>query len=110
MPIVDLFWGFSMENIKFYKIWEAPFEVHGLYGDIEKNGFRRLPEEVAKNTSSEVYRLHTHTSGGRVRFRTDAETIVLKIKGEYYSTWHMTNTVLHGADLYIDYGYGSIFT
>ena len=110
MSVVDLSRRFRMENIKFYKIWEAPFEVHGLYGDIEKNGFRRLPEEVAKNTSSEVYRLHTHTSGGRVRFRTDAETIVLKIKGEYYSTWHMTNMVLHGADLYIDYGYGSIFT
>ena len=41
-----------MENIKFYKRWEAPFEVYGLYGDIEKNGFRRLPEEVAKNNNS----------------------------------------------------------
>ena len=100
----------KMENIKFYKVWETPFKVYGLYGDIEKNGFRRLPEEVAKNTSSEVHRLHTHTSGGRVRFRTDAEVVVLKIKGAYYSTWHMTDMARHGADLYIDYPYGSVYT
>ncbi len=99
-----------MENIKFYKVWEAPFAVHGLYGDIEKNGFRRIPEEVARNTSSEVLRLHTHTSGGRIRFRTDSKTVVLKIEGAYYSTCHMTNMARHGADLYIDYPYGSVFT
>ena len=99
-----------MENINFYKVWESPFAVYGLYGDIEKNGFRRLPEEVAKNTSSEVYRLHTHTSGGRVRFRTDSDTVVLKISGHYYSTWHMTHMARHGGDLYVDYDYGSIYT
>ena len=36
-----------MANVKFYNIWEAPFKTYGLYGDIEKNGFRRIPEEVA---------------------------------------------------------------
>ena len=99
-----------MENIKFYKVWEAPFVVCGLYGNIETNGFRRLPEEVAKSTSSEVHRLHTHTSGGRIRFRTDSDTVVMKIAGNYYSTWHMTNMARHGGDLYIDYDYGSVYT
>ena len=99
-----------MENIRFYKIWEAPFEVYGLYGDIEKNGFRRLPEEVAKNTSSEVLRLHTHTTGGRVRFRTDSQTIVIKIKGQAYYSYHTTAMMRHGADLYVDYPHASIYS
>ena len=98
-----------MENVKFYKIWESPFEVYGLYGDIEKNGFRRLPEEVAKNTSSEVYRLHTHTTGGRVRFRTDSSVIVLKKSGSYFKSAHTTAMMRRGADLYIDYPYGSVY-
>ena len=96
-----------MENIKFYKAFEKPFKVHGLYGDIEKNGFRRMPEDVAKNTSFDVHRLHTHTSGGRVRFRTDSESVVIKINGPTYATWHLTAMARNGADLYIDHPYGS---
>lgn len=99
-----------MENVIFHKIWEEPFKIYGLYGDIEKDGFRRIPEEVAKNTSSEVLRLHTHTSGGRVRFRTDSDTVVIKIKGPTYATWHLTAMARNGADLYIDHPYGSVYT
>ena len=99
-----------MENIRFYKVWETPFKVYGLYGDIEKNGFRRLPEEVARNTSSEVLRLHKHTTGGRIRFRTDSDVIVMRIKGQYYMTHHTTAMMRHGADLYIDYPGASVFT
>ena len=98
-----------MENIKFYKAFEKPFKVHGLYGDIEKNGFRRMPEEVAKNTSSEVHRLHTHTTGGRVRFRTDSSKIVIKKQGDHYLSPHTTTMMRRGADLYIDYSYGSVY-
>ena len=97
-----------MGNVKFYNIWDAPFKTYGLYGDTEKDGFRRLPEEVAKNTSSEVHRIHTHTTGGRVRFRTDSETVTLKIKAQYYTTYHTTAMMRHGADLYIDYPYASV--
>ena len=42
----------NKQDIAFFDVREAPFEVYGLYGDIEKNGFRRLPEEVAKNNNS----------------------------------------------------------
>ena len=101
-----------MGNIKFYKVWEAPFKVYGLYGDIEKNGFRRMPEEVAKSTSNEVHSLYIHTSGGRVRFRTDSKTVVIKINGpsSTFPTWHLTAMMRNGADLYIDYPYGSVYT
>ena len=110
MSVVCFSRRFSMENVKFYKIWEAPFEVHGLYGDIENDGFRRIPEEVAKNTSNDVYRLHTHTTGGRIRFRTDSSVVVMKIKSPYYMSHHTTAMMRHGADLYIDFPHASIYT
>ena len=99
-----------MENMRFYKAWEKPFEIFGLLGDIEKNGFRRIPEKVANNTSFDVHRLHIHTSGGRVRFRTDSSCVILKINGPCCASWHLTAMVRNGADLYVDHPHGSIFT
>ena len=101
--------GDSMKNIRFYKVWEEPFEVFGLLGDIEKNGFRRVPCDVAEKTSESVSYLARHTSGGRIRFRTDSPVVVLKITGEYSFTWLTTPMMIHGADLYIDSAHGSTF-
>ena len=98
-----------MDNVRFYKVWEKPFEVFGLLSDIEKNGFRRLPDYVAKNTSESVHYLARHTSGGRIRFRTDSQSVVLKITGEFSSTWLTTPMMIHGADLYIDGACGSTY-
>ena len=98
-----------MENIVFYKPYEKPFELFGLFGDPEKNGYCRLPDEVAKATGDSVARLHKYTSGGRVRFKTDSKKIVLKIKGNYYSTWHTTPMMRRGADVYVDTPRGSTF-
>ena len=98
-----------MENCIFYKPYRAPFELFGLYGDPKENGFCRLPEDVARSTSADVARLSKHTSGGRIRFRTDSRKVVLRIRGSYYSTWHTTPMMRHGADLYIDQPNGSEF-
>ena len=98
-----------MENIVFYKPYEAPFEIFGLYGDPKKNGYCRLPEDVARATSTDVAALHKHPSGGRVRFKTDSPKIVLKIKGNYFSTWHTTPMMRRGADVYVDTPRGSTF-
>ena len=98
-----------MENIDFYKPYEAPFELFGLCGDIEKNGYRRIPEDIAIATSDAVTKLNRNPSGGRVRFKTDSAKIVLKIKGAHYSTWHTTPMMRRGADVYIDTPRGSFF-
>ncbi|MBQ8409786.1 MAG: hypothetical protein IJY39_13080 [Clostridia bacterium] len=98
-----------MTNIIYHDIRKAPFEIFGLYNPSEEGIFRRIPEDVAKATGADVLRLHTYTSGGRIRFRTDSEKVVLKIKGNYYGTWHTTPMMRHGADLYIDRPRGSIF-
>ena len=65
-------------DIKFYKIDEAPFKVYGVF---KENGkYRRMPEGVAKSVSEGVYALHSNTAGGRVKFVTDSPYIAIHVK------------------------------
>lgn len=47
-----------------------------LYG--VSSDFHRLPGEIAKNVSANVYRMCDQPAGGRLRFRTDSEKIGIK--------------------------------
>lgn len=68
----------SKEDIKFFSVNEVPFKIYGVY---YKNGlFRRLPEEIAMATNSGVHALHSHTAGGRVRFKTDSPYVAIHAK------------------------------
>lgn len=61
---------------KFINITEAPFKIYGVFRD--EKGYCRLPEDVAANTNSGVKELSRHTSGGIVRFKTNAKTLAVK--------------------------------
>ena len=65
-------------DIKLYSVLEKPFSVHGV--KYENGKFRRMPENIAKGISDGVGYLHTNTSGGRVRFRTDSSYIAISAK------------------------------
>ena len=65
-------------DIKLYSVLEKPFSVHGV--KYENGKFRRMPENIAKGISEGVSYLHTNTSGGRVRFRTDSSYIAISAK------------------------------
>jgi len=67
----------SKEDIKFYNINEAPFNVYGVA--LENGRYRRMPENVALSVSEGVYSLHAHTAGGRVRFMTDSSYIAIHV-------------------------------
>lgn len=56
---------------------EAPFGIYGLYRPLESLPYRRMPESVAQAVSLGVYRLHTCTAGGRIRFRTNSPYVAL---------------------------------
>ncbi len=87
-------------DIKFYDIKQKPFKIYG----IEHIGgkFRRMPEEVAGNTNEGVLSLHTHTAGGRVRFKTDSPYLALNIKYGYCSKMpHMAFSGSIGFDVYV---------
>ncbi len=99
-----------MSNIIFHDIKEAPFEIYGLYDVYSGNGYCRLPEKVAFETSKDVSCLYKFTAGGRIRFATDSERIYIRAKGDGSgSYYHTTPLMMHGFDIYIDSEKGSRF-
>ena len=89
------------DDIKFYDVLEAPFQVYGVYH--EDGAFRRMPEAVAKTVSPGVLRLHWHTAGGRVRFRTDSPYIAVSVRlcnTNLYS--HFSTVGSAGLDMYYE--------
>lgn len=93
----------DMNGVSFYDVREAPFTIYGLYQPQTEKVFRRMPEEIARDTSEGVYELHTHTAGGRIRFKTDSSRIILKCR--MAKVHHMDHMPLSGSscfDLYSD--------
>ena len=56
----------------FLDVTKPPFRLYGLY-----EPFRRVPEAVAKATSSSVENLAPMTAGVRLRFSTDSDYVVI---------------------------------
>ena len=52
--------------------------------------------------------LAKETSGGRIRFATDSDVVVIRAKGNDEQCYHLTSLNRHGFDLYIDRPNGSI--
>ena len=52
--------------------------IHGLYNTRKLGKYCRMPEEVAIATSKSVASLNFNTSGGRIRFSTDAPSIAVR--------------------------------
>ncbi len=62
----------TMESPIYLDAKQAPFSLHGFCSP-----FRRVPEAVAEATSEGVARLAKATTGGRLRFRTTSDYIVV---------------------------------
>ena len=96
-----------MDGVVFYDVKKAPFSIHGLMDVNETNEFRRLPADVAANTSSEVFGASCDTTGARLRFKTNSRRMILKAKVNATFMYHITPVMQRGFDVYIDYPYGS---
>ena len=59
-------------GIRFYDVEEPPFRLYGLRAEKADGRFCRMPKERAEAVSEGVASLAFHTSGGRVRFASDA--------------------------------------
>ena len=88
------------ENTVFYNIKNQYFTISGL---MEENGFyRRIPEKVAETVNSGVLEMHSHVSGGRVRFKTDSSFIAIRAEmGKINLDSNATVSANAGFDLYI---------
>ena len=60
----------KQDGLQFYDAECEPFKIYGIFREGDK--FRRIPEKLAKDVNEGVEILHTNTSGGRVRFKTDS--------------------------------------
>lgn len=89
------------EGLQYFDVENAPFRVYGVYHEDAK--YRRMPASVAKSVSEGVYRLHTNTAGGRVRFVTDSPYVALHVEiDEHHVFPHMPLSGIAGLDLYAE--------
>lgn len=96
--------GVGDKEVVFYDVRTEPqFDLYGLYNPRGEAVFRRMPRDVAAQCNEGVLRLHTNTSGARVRFSTNSPYIA--IRTVYPTITHMTHMAMVGSsgfDLYAD--------
>lgn len=80
-------------RIKYYDIPHPSFDLYGVQYD-EKQGFFRMPIDIAKTVSEGVSLLASNTSGGRIRFSTDSNLFELEVR--YNGLWPMSHMTLVG--------------
>lgn len=92
----------SENGIFYYDVREDPFDLYGFYQPKTESVFRRVPDDVARETSESVYDLAKCTAGGRVRFSTDSEFVAIRAKMPCVCRMsHMAMTGSAGFDLCI---------
>lgn len=93
------------DGLKFYNALSEPFKIYGI--KMEDGKFRRLPQNIAKRVSEGVLHLHSHTAGGRVRFRTDSPFVAINVKMPFVAKMaHFPIAGSAGFDAYVNYGDG----
>ncbi len=100
-----------MENYLWYDVRKSPFKIYGIYEAEKKDEiFRRMPEDIAKTVNDGVLGHSKVPAGGRVRFKTNAEKMAIKVKTNEPGQMFLATPLLHaGFDLYIDYEYEAVY-
>ena len=87
------------EKFEFYNVRFSPIKVYGL---MHNERFIRLNENIASEVSDGVERLNYNTAGGRVRFKTDTDKIVVRaMMPQKCLMSHMTFAGSSGFDMYM---------
>ena len=88
--------------VRFVSALEEPFAVYGLCDPHDGTPYHRIPQAVADATNEGVRWLNLHTSGGRVRFKTDSPYMAVKVKLSSVGFMpHMTLVGTAGLDVYL---------
>lgn len=85
----------TRNDLEWHQINEDAFELTGVYYSEKDKQYLRLPKEIADNVNEGVAGLCTHTSGGRLRFRTNSPFFALRVEQRYVGV--MTNMTLMGS-------------
>lgn len=89
------------DGMLFYDVKKGgPFHVYGLKVFETDGLFERVPNEIAATISPQMEDLSRHTSGGRVRFRTNSFSLGVKYRGTPAVMPHATPLMVGGFDVY----------
>lgn len=93
----------GIDGMDWYTADSSAFELSGFYWRTKGGVFRRLPDnERTLSFSPNVRELSRHTSGGMLRFKSDATEI--SVKATVYHAARMDHMTLDGSmgfDLYV---------
>lgn len=88
-------------DLVWFNIEDAPFQIYGVKFEESEGFYTRMPKAAAEPVSRGVLKLRKHTSGGRVRFRTDSKYIAIKAVMSNMAPFpHMPRAGQSGFDLY----------
>ena len=97
----------DLDDVYFHNVKENPWCVFGLIYD---ELFRRMPQDIANNFNEGVQALHTNTSGGRIRFKTNSPYIAIcAVMPDNVVFPHMPSTGVSGFDMYVNEDYIKTF-
>ncbi len=98
----------NKDGMLFYNVEQSPFRVYGVF--MAEDGYRRIPDDVARATNEGVTVLARNTAGGRVRFVTDSPKIAISVKRNGISTSdNITPINTAGLDMYSNDEYVGTF-
>ena len=100
-----------MEGFTYYDVKKAPFTIHGLYDVYNTEGFIRVPSDVAKATNPGVANHSLESAGGRIRFKTNSDAIVIKVKmrDRAYNFFNGAPSMESGFAVYVDNPFNTAF-
>lgn len=98
----------NMEGLVYRDIKEEPFRLYGLF--FENGEYFRLPENVARATSDNVYDMYKTCTGARLRFVSDSPYVAIRAAlSRVERIPNMTFIGTYGFDLYADGAYVGSF-
>ena len=88
-------------RLKFYDIDSEPFRIYGMWRDGDR--YYRIPKDVAKAVSVNVFDMCGNTAGGRVRFVTNSKYVAISaVLDKLYTLSFMAFSGTLGLDVYAD--------
>lgn len=88
-------------RLKFYDIDSEPFRIYGIWRDGDR--YYRIPKDVAKAVSGNVFDMCGNTAGGRVRFVTNSKYVAISaVLDKLYTLSFMAFSGTLGLDVYAD--------
>lgn len=89
-------------DLTYYDPRKKPFKIYGLYNSEKITEYKRLPDEVAINTSLKVSKLYKNTAGGRIVFATDSDILSVKVTFDFLAARSiMSLQASAGFDVYV---------